>query len=182
VVTKKQRYWLSAAAIGLASGLVLGGYWPHTPLHAVSTDRADTFAMATGPMDSDVEAVFILDFLTGDLKAMVLGKQAGTFSGFFECNVAKDLGVDPQKNPKFMMVTGVINLRRTGRQQFGNSFCYVAEITTGKMAAYAVPWVASAFSSGQAQTGSLVLVSKAPFRHPTGLAPAGGGPGAGQGK
>ena len=28
--------WL---VVGLLGGLILGGFWPHTPLHAVATDR-----------------------------------------------------------------------------------------------------------------------------------------------
>ena len=61
--------------MGLALGLVLSGLWPHTPLHAVSTDRGETYAIATGPVDNEVEAVYFLDFLTGDLGAIVLGRQ-----------------------------------------------------------------------------------------------------------
>ena len=100
--------------VGLALGLVLSGLWPHTPLHAVSTDRGETYAIATGPVDNEVEAVYFLDFLTGDLGALVLGRQPRTWTGFFRTNVSTDLGVDPQKNPKFLMVTGMANLRRAG--------------------------------------------------------------------
>ena len=60
--------WPIAVMFGFdpSVGLVLTGFLPDTPLHAVSTDRTDTFAMATGPVDSEVEAVYFLDFLTGD--------------------------------------------------------------------------------------------------------------------
>ena len=37
---------------GVVGALAVAGYWPHTPLHAVATDRYDTFAMATGPLAS----------------------------------------------------------------------------------------------------------------------------------
>ena len=103
----KQYRWLVAVAVGLLGGLALSGLWPHTPLYAVATDRTETFGMATGPVDTEVEAVYFLDFLTGDLRAVVLGKQPGTWTGFFQANVAADLGIDQQKNPKFMMVTGL---------------------------------------------------------------------------
>ena len=98
--------------------------------------------MATGPVDAEVEAVYLLDFLTGDLGAMVLGKQPRTWTGFFKTNVAADLALDPQKNPKFLMVTGMAGLRRAGgsRQQPSSAVCYVAEITSGKIVAYAIPW------------------------------------------
>ncbi len=115
----RQSRWLIVLGIGMAGGLILGGLWPHTPLYAVASDRVDTFAMATGPLDNDVEAVYFLDFLTGDLTAVVLGKQPNTWTGYFHTNVSDDLAVDSQRNPKFMMVTGVVSLRRGGgsRQQ-----------------------------------------------------------------
>ena len=37
--------WLAA---GLAAGLLVGSLLPHTPLHAVATDRLENFAIATG--------------------------------------------------------------------------------------------------------------------------------------
>jgi len=130
--------WL---AIGLVGGLIVGGLWPQTPLHAVATDRLDSFAMATGPVDEDAEAVFFLDFLSGDLRAVVLGKQVGKFTAFFAHNVLNDLGVNPANNPRFMMVTGLNNLRRgAAHVAYSRSLVYVAEVTTGKVAAYALPW------------------------------------------
>jgi hypothetical protein len=179
----KKLRWPVAMGIGLAVGLVLGGFWPYTPLHAVSTDRVDTYAMATGPVDTEVEAVYFLDFLTGDLVAMVLGKQPGTWTGLFRTNVSADLGVDPQKNPKYMMVTGVAGLRRMGgtRVQPSSAVCYVGEVTSGRVVAYAVPWTPNMYNAGQTQGGALRLVGPpAHFRQGAGtgpgIGPAGGTP------
>ena len=160
-------------AIGLLGGLALSGLWPHTPLYALATDRTETFGMATGPIDVEVEAVYFLDFLTGDLRAVVLGQQPGTWTGFYHANVAADLGIDQQKNPKYMIVTGMASLRRGGgsRLQPSTAMCYVAEITTGKVAAYAVPWSPSMYKAGQPQNQSLVLVGVTRFRQPTGARP-----------
>src|ERR1035438_3794890 len=83
---------------GLALGLILGGFWPNTPLHAVATDRRDNFAIATGYLDDAIEAVWCLDAATGDLRAVALSKQTGTFNVFFARNILADLGVDPTKN------------------------------------------------------------------------------------
>ena len=134
--------------------------------------------MATGPVDAEVEAVYLLDFLTGDLEAMVLGKQPRTWTGFFKTNVAADLGLDPQKNPKFLIVTGMAGLRRAGgsRQQPSSAVCYVAEITSGKIVAYAIPWSPPMYAAGQMQTGPLVVVGL-----PTRFRQAAAGPGAGSG-
>jgi hypothetical protein len=169
--------WPAAVGIGLVVGLLLSGFWPNTPLHAVSTDRVDTYAMATGPVDTDVEAVYFLDFLTGDLAALVLGKKPGGWSGFFRTNVSADLEVDPQKNPKYMMVTGVVGLRRAGgsRQQPSSSVCYVAEVNSGRVAAYAIPWSPPMYAAGQPQTGALIAVGKTYFRQA--LGGSGAGPG-----
>jgi hypothetical protein len=162
--------------IGLVTGLVVGGVWPHTPLHAVSTDRSETYAMATGPVDADVEAVYFLDFLTGDLTALVLGKQPPQWTGFFKANAAADLEIDPQKNPKYMMVTGMVGLRRAGgtRAQPSAAMCYVAEVSCGKVAAYAVPWQPARYAAGQMQTSPLALVGKTHFRQAAGGLPGTG--------
>ncbi len=178
----RQYRWLIAVGIGLAGGVVLSGFWPYTPLYAVATDRIDTFGMATGLVDvnAEVEAVYFLDFLTGDLKAWVLGKQPGTWTGFFWRNVAVDLGVDPQKNAKYLMTTGLASLRRAGgtRYQWSASMCYVAEVTSGKVAAYSIPWSATMYAASQPQSAELRPAGPViGFR--TGLGPGGGiGPGA----
>ena len=39
----RQYGWLVAVGIGVVGGLILGGFWPHTPLYAVATDRINTF-------------------------------------------------------------------------------------------------------------------------------------------
>ena len=106
----KQYRWLVAVLVGLVGGVALCQFWPRTefeiPIRAMATDRIDTYGMATGPLDSELEAVYFLDFLTGQLTAVVAGKQGGIF-GTLQANVAADLHVDPQRNPKFMMVTGL---------------------------------------------------------------------------
>jgi hypothetical protein len=159
--------WLG---IGLVSGLILGGIWPESPLHAVATDRYDTFAMATGPVDEDIEAVFFLDFLTGDLQARVLNKQAGKFTAFFGANVLEALALDPSKNPRYLMVTGIANLRRGGvRLQPSRSVVYVAEITTGNVAAYAIPWDRAMHNMGRMVNKPMVLLDVTRFRAGAGL-------------
>ena len=154
--------WL---AVGLMIGFVLSGLLPRAPIHAVSTDRIDTFAIATGPVDSEFEAVYFLDFLTGDLRAAVLGKNAGAFTAFFNYNVIQDLGVDPTKNPKFLMVTGMASLRRGGsRLQPSLSVVYVAEVTTGNVAAYVIPWSPAMHNANQPMVQPMVPVAVTRFR------------------
>jgi hypothetical protein len=170
--------WSIALGAGFVAGLLLSGLWPQTPLHGVATDRTDTFAIATGPVDNDTEAVYFLDFLTGDLRAVVIGQKPGTFTGFFSYNVNADLGVDPAKAaPKYLMVTGIDHLRREGgtRMQPSSSLCYVAEVTSGKVAAYAIPWSPSMHAANQPNVQLLAPVAVTSFRPPT---VSGSGPGA----
>lgn len=164
--------WLGGGLIvGLLAGaIVLGRFWPATPLHAVATDRTETFAMATGPIDDEVEAVFLLDFLTGDLRCLVMNKM-GKFGGLYGTNVLQDLKIDPSKNPRFMLVTGMCNMQRGGsRVPLGNAIVYVSEITTGRLAAYAIPYNPGAKNTNQRYGGQMLLLDVAPFRE------AGGSP------
>jgi hypothetical protein len=152
-------------ATGIAIGLAVSMLWPRTPLHAVATDRVENFALATGSLDDDTEALFYLDFLSGELKATALSPIVRKFFASFSTNVANDLGVDPSKNPRYLMVTGTSVFRRgAGQVQPGNSVVYVAELTTGKVAAYGVPWSQAYAISGRQIKAPLVLLDVFPMR------------------
>lgn len=154
--------WLAAGVlVGLAAGRLL----PHAPAHAMATDRQENFAIATGPVDEEMEAVFFLDFLTGELKAAVLSPITGKFNALYQAQIAGDLGVDASKNPKYLLVTGLAQLRRGGGQiQPGASVVYVAELTSGKVAAYAVPWSRGAANSNIPIKANLVPLDSMQFR------------------
>ena len=53
-----------------------------------------------------------------------------------------------------MMTTGMANLRRAGGSRYAveRSMCYVAEVTSGKVAAYAIPWSPTMYAAGQPQS------------------------------
>jgi hypothetical protein len=97
---------------------------------------------------------------------VALSKQSGTFNAFFARNILADLGVDPAKNPKFLMATGTADLRRSGgtRLSPSRSILYVAEITTGSLGAYSIPWSSTGWVSGQRQTSQIVLLDKTLLR------------------
>jgi len=157
----------------LLIGIGLGGFLPHIPLHAVATDRAETYLIATGLLDADVEAVYFLDCLTGDLFAAVPGKTSGGFTGMYRYNVLKDLQIDLAKNPHFLMVTGLADLRSaTSRGYGGASVVYVAETTTGKAVAYAIPWDRSRWNSRTPVQDALHPVGAINFRNTQTILPA----------
>ena len=158
---------VTGLGMGLVIGLLFAGYWPNVPLHAVATDRTDAFAMATGSCDESVEAVYFLDFLTGELSAAVVSKQTGHFNAFYAHNVVADLGINPARAPRFLMTTGTVDLRRTGGKTtaLSRSLVYVAELQSGKVAAYAIPWSSSAWTAGQTLRGDFTLLDVRRFRN-----------------
>ena len=159
---------LPLVGIGLVIGLAIGGFFTSAPMHAVATDHSENFTIATGALDDELEGVFFLDFLTGSLKAAVLSTSTGRFTSMYETNVMNDLGVNAAQNPKFLMVTGTAGLRKTGANvQPGNSVVYVTEITTGRVAAYAVPWTRGQATASTAVRGALYKLDVLQFRPPT---------------
>jgi hypothetical protein len=157
---------LCGLGIGLVIGMMFAGYWPNVPLHAVAADRTEGFAVATGYCDESVEAIYFLDFLTGDLSAAVVSKQTGHFNAFYTHNVAADLGLSPSRPPRFLLTTGAADLRRTGGKTttLSKSLVYVSELHSGKVAAYAIPWSSSAWNSGQTLRGQFTLLDVGRFR------------------
>jgi hypothetical protein len=159
--------WLAwGLLIGLIVGISLSGVLPQTSVHAVATHGQDSFAIATGPVQDDIEAIYFLDFLTGDLRAAVLSFQTGKFLSFFTYNVSADLSEPGSKSPRYLMVTGLADFRRGfGNIQPGRSIVYVAEATSGQIAAYAMPWASQLQTAGRPQSGSLVFLDKRKFRN-----------------
>lgn len=154
--------------IGLVIGLIVGlnveGIWPSVPLHAAATHGIDKFAIATGLVDNTVEALYFLDFLTGDMKAAVLNPKTGKFNSLFTRNIAQDFG-GAGRNSGYLMVTGSVNMPRgTANFQFANSIVYVAEASTGAVAAYTIPWNSSQQAAGKSQSSQIVLLDAQPFR------------------
>ena len=97
--------------LGLVIGLNIEGLWPSIPLHASATHGIDKFAIATGLVDDSVEALYFLDFLTGDMRAAVINPKTGKFNSFFTRNIAADFG-GAGRNSGYLMVTGSVDMPR----------------------------------------------------------------------
>lgn len=130
--------WL---VVGLLAGLLLAVTWPATPVQATASAQQSNMIIATGPIDGDGEAVFVLDGVTGELKGWVMNTRAPRFFAMFTHNVLEDFGLtgEVKTPPKFTMVTGAHQFQRNVGD-FGNCIIYVAEVNTGKMCAYGLPW------------------------------------------
>lgn len=150
--------------VGLIIGLNLEGLWPTAPLHATATHGIDKFAIATGTVDSGVEALYFLDFLTGDMRAAAINPKTGKFNSYFTRNIAMDFG-GAGRNSGYLMVTGTVNMPRgSNKFQYAESIVYVAEAGTGQVAAYTIPWNSSMQAAGTTQYGEFVPLDVQQFR------------------
>jgi len=128
-------------ATGALVGLALGRPWFPERVQALTALADESFAVCTVPIGAGAEALFMLDFETGDLSGGVLNPGTAKFTAAYKHNVLKDLGFKPgqAKNPKFMLVSGMAELRRGGTT-FASSVLYVTDSSTGTTAAYGIPW------------------------------------------
>ena len=154
--------WLG---LGLLAGLVVSGALPHSPAQASASSQLDNLVISTGTVDGDGEGVFILDALSGDVMGWVLNPNTGTFTAGFKYNIVKDLGIDPTKSPKYVMVTGTQQFRRgAGGAQPGGCVLYVAELTSGKMIALGFPWNRALRNGSQTYFGAFQKLEVVPYR------------------
>lgn len=164
IVRSRGAFLVIGLSIGLVAGLNVQGLWPHVPLHASATDGYESFSIATGLVHSDVEGLYFLDYLTGDLIGAVVNPKTGKFNARFTYNVSQDFA-GSGRNAKYLMVTGLINMPR-GRAGFqpASSIVYIADATSGQVGAYVMPWNQSAQAAGQPQHGMFQALDMAQFR------------------
>jgi hypothetical protein len=172
---RRMKAW-GLLATGLVLGLALGGAMTlgvllgqrhpaadmpslaELQLKAAATHGGETFAMATGSIDEDVEGLFTLDYLTGDLQCFVINPRNGGVGGWFQTNVA-NIFSEKGKKPSYLLATGTINVAGGyGGGRPANSLCYVADANSGEIAAFTFPWVKAATSAGVAQASPMRLV------------------------
>ncbi|MEM8679858.1 MAG: hypothetical protein AAGF97_10940 [Planctomycetota bacterium] len=168
-MSKQPNFWRTACCVLLAlvCGYALARFGqrdrsplslPEVPLHAYATDNNENLIIATGQVGDEVEGVFFLDTLSGDLQCTVYSPSAGAFNSLFTANVLQDLGLEATKKPAYLMVTGQINAVRRSAKNVGNCIVYVAEANSGRFAAYAVPWRRNQSGSGIPQAGKMILL------------------------
>ncbi len=119
------------------SGLTLA----ELKLKASAAHGSDTFAIATGPVDGNVDGVFCLDFLKGDLTGYVVHPRNGRFFAAFHTNVLEKLPAEQGKTPKYALAVGRFSVISSYTNvKPGASVVYVADCNTGVVAAYGFPW------------------------------------------
>ena len=144
--------WLG---LGLLAGLLVAGFWPSVPLHAVATDKIDTFSMATGPVEGEYEAVYFLDHLTGDLHAYVIGRMANGGFGVLAALLSQRARRFQDRGRQDSQVShGNRPLRPHPRRSWqgrmpSRSVLYIADVASGMAGAYAVPYNTTQHVSGR---------------------------------
>lgn len=164
---------LVGLAVVTTMGLVFGRnesrlIVPEIPLHAAASYASENMAAATGLIDDQVEGLFTLDFITGELSCAVMALRGGRtakIGAVYRQNVVADLGIERTKKPKYLLVTGLANfVGRGGNTRLASSVAYVIDANTGGFAAYGVPWNTSAAARGGQQMAPMVLLDKGTVR------------------
>jgi len=155
---EKQIIWL---AMALLAGFVVPNYWPHEHAHAETLDRSSKIAMLTvNTQAGESDAVFVLDFVTGRLVGTAYNAQSGGFNQTYYANLAEDFQVG--ENAQYAIVTGWASIPRAGGgPQPANGCIYVAELNSGKVVMYGIPFVNA---RGNQPTRPLMRLGWFPFR------------------
>ena len=131
-------------------------------LNAATAARAKGMSMATGFVDEQVEALFVLDHTTGSLSCLILNpRNGGDGISLYTANVKEHLGGVKAGQADYLLVTGNINANlggRVGAQRAAGSVCYVADASTGQVVAYSFQFNRTLLDNGQGQAGVLTPV------------------------
>lgn len=134
-------------------------------IRAVASQGQETSAIATGYVQEGIEGLFYLDYLTGDLRGVLLNSNTGKFTASFTRNVFGDLNLKTASTtPKLLLVLGQVNLRKQGAAQFADSVVYVVDDLSGACIAYAIPLAPNTKSRGQA-TLEFLPIDSVSFRN-----------------
>ena len=158
-MTNQSAVWLLT---GLVFGVCIALFFHGQPAQATATDHQDDFAIATGPISGELEGVYILDFKTGLLQGTVMNRQTGKFQHFYKRELASDFSLTTKGKPKFIMVTGVMQSAKASVPI--GSVLYVSELTSGKLAAYVMPYRGEQSARGGTQSEPLEILDLTAFR------------------
>ena len=122
--------------------------------------------MITAPVTGATEAVFVIDYLTGRLTGALMNRtRKGTvFVNFYYRNLAEDFKVGASGTPYYAVSSGFAEIPNSGGSQWGSSALYVAELTSGRVNAYAIPY---SITQNVLPPVPLVPIDTFPFREAT---------------
>lgn len=133
-------------------------------LQADSASGGKTISMATGPINNDVEGLYILDHLTGILQCWLLNPRTGDVGGIYVADVNTVLGLD-KGDPDFVMTTGKFYIKSQGNMKAADTIVYVGEGASGKVAGFSLTYDKGGIQRGVVQRGELAVVCAGPIRN-----------------
>lgn len=153
--------WLS---LGVLIGVVLSTLWPHEPAIASMVDRDDKFTLSTAQVElvNPLEGVFVTDLVSGTIRGAVLHRQAAKFNIFYYRDLNRDFKIPSDRQARYAVVNGQVQVSSRPGAQFGASVLYVAELTTGRLNAYGFPY---RDIPAKAKPIELVLIDSFPWRN-----------------
>jgi hypothetical protein len=164
-------FWLGTRTVNQSSTSRPLASLSEAVLHATATHGGTNVAVATGPVSEDVDGIYILDYLTGNLQCWVYNPRLGQFGGKFETNVFQQLPAS--KNAEFLLVTGASNaVQASGNSRPAASNVYVVDTRSGAFAGYSFMWSRPMEVGGQFQKGNFGWIGGDYFRLPSGGASA----------
>jgi len=126
-------------------------------LEAGTASSGEKIAITTGQIDVDVEGIFILDKMTGDLFCYVVDRlNKNPLAGRFKTNISGMFGPINQGSD-LLLSTGFIRYNRgAGVNRPAECICYVADGSSGRVVGYSLNWNKNAAQAGSGQEGVLV--------------------------
>lgn len=128
-----------------AGAFVMGAatyFWPQPEIKASVANGNDKFTMVTVPLmeTGEIEGVFVLNHLTGQLTGGAIHAQSGKFGYSYMHNVAADFQTSKKTpEPKYAIVSGTANLQSSGGVQPAFGVIYIGELSSGAVIAYGFP-------------------------------------------
>ncbi len=140
---------------------------PPLQLNAGTASRSKSVSMATGLINGNVEGLFVLDHISGNLQCWLLSPKTGAIGGIYVANAAADLaGGGKAGEADYVMTTGnfFFNGTKSSSEFPGQSVCYVADSNTGNVIGYGLVYNQQGMKRGVPQKGFLKVVCKGSIR------------------
>jgi hypothetical protein len=145
---------------GILIGMACSYYLPHEPAYAEATESSSKFAVCTAQTTvGNTDAVFVLDFVTGQLVGGSHNTQAGAFTQTWVHNVAADFNAGD--DAEYVMVPGFVSLRGGANATPALGGIFIAELNSGLVNLYGFNYTQG---NRVAQGQPMVPIAQFPFR------------------
>lgn len=162
----------AVTAFVLAAGVMLGASMSTTSpsasrlkLQAATAAAGKNVSLATGLIDEEIEAIFILDHLNGNLQCWVLNVRTNEVGGVYRTNVLEAMPeIKAGSDLDFVLATGFFRFNNRGNLRPASTIAYVAEGKSGVVVGFGFQFDKAGIQRGIVQEGTLEVVCKGPIR------------------